>query len=133
LNGALMLSLELRKGRFGLLSDTVFADLEDNGATADNRLKVDATANMLIQNLAATYRIGTWQLADFGTAGPLSVTVDPYAGIRYTYLDVQLDGKLDLPDLGINTRRTGEQSEHWVDPIVGLRTAFALGEHWSFV
>ena len=73
LNGALMLSLELRKGRFGLLSDTVFADLEDNGATADNRLKVDATANMLIQNLAATYRIGTWQLADFGTAGPLSV------------------------------------------------------------
>ena len=133
LNGALMLSLELRKGRFGLLSDTVFANLEDNGATADNRLKVDATANMLIQNLAATYRIGTWQLADFGTAGPLSVTVDPYAGIRYTYLDVQLDGKLDLPDLGINTRRTGEQSEHWVDPIVGLRTAFALGEHWSFV
>ena len=35
LNGALMLSLELRKGRFGLLSDTVYADLEDNAATAE--------------------------------------------------------------------------------------------------
>ena len=87
----------------------------------------------LVAQTARAPATGTWQLADFGTAGPLSVTVDPYAGIRYTYLDIQLDGKLDLPDLGINTRRTGEQSEHWVDPIVGLRTAFALGEHWNFV
>ena len=31
LNGALMLSLELRKGRFGLLSDSVYANLEDDG------------------------------------------------------------------------------------------------------
>ena len=44
LNGALMLSLELRKGRFGLLSDTVYADLEDNAAKGDDRLKIDATA-----------------------------------------------------------------------------------------
>jgi hypothetical protein len=133
LNGALMLSLELRKGRFGLLSDTVYADLEDNDASAENRLKVDATSKMLIQNLAGTYRVGTWQLADFGTAGPLSVTVDPYAGVRYTYLDVQLDGQLDLPDLGISARRTGEQDKQWVDPIVGLRTSFALGERWNLV
>ena len=34
-------------------------------------------------------------------AGPLSVAVDPYAGIRYTILDTQLKGKLDLPDLGV--------------------------------
>ncbi len=34
LNFALMLSLEARKGRFGLLSDTVYANLEDNAATA---------------------------------------------------------------------------------------------------
>ena len=52
LNGALMLEAELRKGRFGVLSDTVYADLEDNAATGDGRLKVDATANMLIQSLA---------------------------------------------------------------------------------
>ncbi len=133
LNGALMLSLELRKGRFGLLSDSVFADLEDSAASADNRLKVDATAKMLIQNLAGTYRVGSWQLADLGTAGPLSVTIDPYAGLRYTHLEIELDGKLDLPDLGIDARRTADQSEHWVDPIVGLRTSFTLGEHWNLV
>ena len=133
LNGALMLSLELRKGRFGLLSDSVYANLEDDGATAQERLKVKATANMLIQSLAPTYRVGTWQLADFGAAGPLAVTVDPYAGFRYTYLDVELKGKLDLPDLGIDAKRTAEGDKQWVDPIVGLRTNWSLGERWSLV
>ncbi len=133
LNFALMLSLELRKGRFGLLSDTVYANLEDNEAAGEGRLKIDATANMLIQSLAGTYRVGTWQLADFGAAGPLAVTVDPYAGLRYTYLDTELKGKLDLPDLGIDAHRTAQGDEHWVDPIVGVRTAWTLGEHWNFV
>jgi hypothetical protein len=35
LNGAAMLELELRKGRFGLLSDTIYANLEDDAATGE--------------------------------------------------------------------------------------------------
>ena len=88
---------------------------------------------MFIQSLAGTYRVGTWRFADFGSTGPLSVTVDPYAGARYTHLTAEVQGKLDLPDLGIDARRTAEQSEHWVDPIVGLRTGWTLGEHWDLV
>jgi hypothetical protein len=132
LNGALMLEAELRKGRFGLISDTVYANLEDNAATSQDRLKIDATANMLIQSLAGTYR-GTWQLANFGAAGPLALTVDAYAGIRYTYLDLELKGKLDLPRLGVDAQRQVEGDKHWVDPIVGLRTVWTLGERWSLV
>jgi hypothetical protein len=133
LNGALMLSMELRKGRFGLLSDTVFAQLEDDGASERGRVKINATMNQVIQNLAGTFRVGTWELANLGAAGPLALTLDPYAGIRYTYLDTELKGKLDLPDLGVDARRTAEGSEHWVDPIIGLRTTWTLGEHWSAV
>ena len=133
LNGALMLSLEARKGRFGLLSDSIFADLEHNDGAADGRLKIDAGAKMFIQSLAGTWRVGTWQLADFASAGPLSVTLDPYAGARYTFLRAELTGKLDLPDLGVDARRTTQQDEHWVDPMVGLRTIWQLGEHWSLV
>ena len=133
LNGALMLEAELRKGRFGVISDTIYANLEDNAATGEDRLKIDATANLLIQSLAGTYRVGTWQLAELGAAGPLSVTVDPYAGARYTYLDTELKGKLDLPDFGIDAHRQVEGDEHWVDPIVGVRTGWTLGERWSLV
>ena len=133
LNGAVMVDLELRKGRFGLMSDTVYANLEDDASTAQDRLEVETTANMLIQGLAATYRVGTWQLAEFAQAGPLALTVDPYAGIRYTYLNIQLKGKLDLPALGVDARRTTEGDEHWVDPIVGLRTVWTLGERLSLI
>jgi hypothetical protein len=88
---------------------------------------------MLIQSLAGTYRVGTWQLVDLGAAGPLAVTVDPYAGLRYTYLDTELRGRLDLPDLGIGAKRTAEGDEQWVDPIVGLRTSWTLHDRWSLV
>jgi hypothetical protein len=128
-----MLDLELRKGRFGLISDTVYANLEDDGGTAEGRLKIKATANQLVQGLAGTYRIGTWQPAEFAGAGPLAVAVDPYAGIRYTYLDTELEGRLDLPRLGVDARRTGEGDKHWVDPIVGLRTVGTLGERFSLI
>jgi hypothetical protein len=133
LNVAAMLELELRKGRFGLLSDTIYANLEDDAATGEDRIRIKATANMLIQGLAGTYRLGTWQLADFARAGRLAVTVDPYAGARYTYLDTELKGSLDLPDLGIDARRTTEADKHWVDPIVGLRTTWTLGERFSLI
>jgi hypothetical protein len=133
LNVAAMLELELRKGRFGLLSDTIYAELEDEAATGEDRIKIKATANMLIQGLAGTYRLGTWQLADFARAGRLAVTVDPYAGIRYTYLNTELKGSLDLPDLGVAARRTTEADKPWVDPIVGLRTAWTLGERFSLI
>jgi hypothetical protein len=133
LNFSVMLELELRKGRFGLLSDTIYAKLEDDAATGEDRLRIKATANMLIQGVAGTYRLGTWQLANFAQAGPLSVTVDPYAGIRYTYLDTELTGRLDLPDLGVEARRTVNADKHWVDPIIGLRTTWALGERFSLI
>ena len=133
LEGALMLDLELRKGRFALMSNSVYAKLEDNSSDLQGRVKVDATANMLIQGLAATYRVGTWQLAEFDRAGPLSVAVDPYAGIRYTYLDTELKGKLDLPDLGVNAKRTADSDKNWVDPIIGLRTIWTLGDRLNLI
>ena len=96
-------------------------------------VKVDATANMLITGLAATYRVGTWQLAELDRAGPLAVAVDPYAGIRYTYLDTELKGKLDLPDLGVNAKRTVDSDQNWVDPIIGLRTIWTLGDRLNLI
>lgn len=133
LNGALMLSAEARKGRFALISDTVFANLGSDGETTDGRLKIDAEAKMWIQSFGGAYRIGTWKLTEFESAGPLSVSVDPYAGARYTYLNAEVKGRLDLPDFGIRARRTAETSESWVDPFIGLRTNWTLGDRWSLL
>ena len=102
--------------------------------TGDGRLKIDATGKLFIQSLAGTYRVGTWQLADFGSTGPLIVTVDPYAGARYTLSGPPSCRASSTCRTSASTRAgPAEQSEHWVDPIVGLRTAWTLGEHWNLV
>lgn len=132
-NGALMLDLELRKGRFGIIADTVFARVEDDRSFLGGDVNIKAQSSQFIQSLAGTYRVGTWQFADFGEWGPLSVAVDLYAGLRYTYLNLELKGKLDVPQLGIDAHRSVKGDEHWVDPLVGLRTIFNLGDRATFI
>jgi len=69
------------------------------------------------------------------------VTLDPYLGARYTYLDTEVTGRLNTTvegPFGNITRerqRQGTQSadKHRVDPIVGLRTLWNLGGRFSLV
>ncbi len=131
LNGAVMLEAEIRKGDVGVLFDTVYANLSDNDASGDDRIKVDAEANQLILQLAGTYRLGDWTLGQSADAGRFAVAVDPYAGARYTYLDVDLQGRLDLLDLGIRRTRSVNDDQSWTDPILGLRTLWTLGDRFT--
>lgn len=133
LDGAIMLDAEIRKGRFGVILEGLYAKLSDNGASGDDRIRIDADINQALLNAAGTYRLGTWTLADWQQTGPLAVTVDPYAGARFTYLDLSVRGRLDLPDLGLDRKRTESGDKAWVDPIIGLRTIWTLGDRWEVV
>ncbi len=131
LNGAVMLEAEIRKGDVGLLFDTLYANLGDDDADGDERIKLDAEANQVILQLAGTYRLGDWTLGSSPEAGRFAVTLDPYAGARYTYLDVDLQGRLDLPELGIRRTRSVDDNQSWTDPIIGLRTIWSLGDRFG--
>lgn len=146
LNGALMLTAEFRKGPFGLLSDTFLARLEGDksaargGQLANADLDLNAKMTQVIQQLAGTYRLGTWQLAHSEPGRPFDVTLDPYLGARYTYLDTEVTARLNTSlegPLGVERggQRQGTQSadKHWVDPIIGLRTIWNLGGRFSLV
>lgn len=120
---------EARKGRFGVFANVIYADLEAD----DNRriLRIKTDAKILYLGGGVYYRLGPWNLsAERGDAGP-KLVVDPYAGGRYTYLDA---------DLKIRTRgplftgdRTPSDSKSWFDPIVGVRTIWALTPKWRLV
>lgn len=66
---------------------------------------------------------------------PLEVGCDPrckgftsyevYAGIRYYHMKVGLDGT-------VGARPPVEQTKTWVDPIVGLKGTWMLGNKWGF-
>ncbi len=121
LDYAMMLEGEARKGRFGIYANAIYADLSDTQGAAGFDVKAEATA--VWAGLGGFYRLGPWTLLP--DAGPLApeVVVDPYAGIRYTYLDTKLRVRNGGPQTS--------QDQDWVDPVVGLRTIWRIGPKWS--
>lgn len=124
LNFGLFGAVEAQKGRFGVLFNGMYAMLE-----ADNDvgpLSIDANVDLGIVESSVFYRLGPWTLdAEKAAAGP-RIVADPYAGVRYTFVDVDLD--LD-PRVAGNRNLQGDQD--WVDPLVGLRTILQLSPRWS--
>jgi hypothetical protein len=120
LNYGLMLEGEARKGRIGVFTNILYANLgknEESGGTT-----IDPDINLFWGSFAGFYRLGPWDLdSEAGGDGP-QLIVDPYAGVRYTYLDVDLD---------VSPGGDFGGDEQWVDPIVGLRTIWQLTPRWG--
>jgi hypothetical protein len=121
LNFGAMFAGEVRKGRIGVYGNVIYADLEATNSAPAAEIKAEITT--LWAGLGAYYRLGPWSLDATGSEGP-QLLLDPYAGARYTYLDVELDVKNGGPTF------SGDQD--WVDPIVGFRSIWQLTPRWSF-
>ncbi len=123
LNVGAMLEGEIRKGRIGVYGNVIYADLEATNTVSG--LEIEADATTVWAGLGAFYRLGPWNLdgTQSGGGGP-QVIVDPYAGLRYTYLDLGLDVKGGGPNF------SGDQD--WVDPILGVRSIWQFTPRWSF-
>ncbi|MDF1586806.1 hypothetical protein [Marinimicrococcus flavescens] len=124
LNYAIMLEGDARKERIGLFANVIYADLGDSGTVGPGPgLSIKADAKMTIAGAGAYYRLGPWNLdREAGASGPRLV-VDPYAGIRYTYMDTDLGFRRIERDVGAD--------KHWVDPIIGVRTLWELTPRWN--
>jgi hypothetical protein len=120
LNYGVMLQGEARKGRVGAFANVLYANLGDEENVGG--FKIDPDVNLFWGGFAGYYRLGPWDLdSEAGDDGP-QLIIDPYAGVRYTYLDVDLDIS-GGPSLG--------KSQDWVEPIVGLRTLWELSPRWG--
>ena len=122
INYGVMVEAEARKGRLGFTANVLYANLGNTRSLGP--IRIDPDINQLWASLVGYYRLGPWDLdSKAGTDGP-HLIVDPYAGIRYTYLDVDVDFSPG-PDLS--------SDQDWVDPIIGLRTIWQLSPRWSVV
>ncbi len=119
LNIAAMVAFGGRKGRWGFLVDTIYANL--GSSTRVGGISVDPDMNLLLLTLGGFYRLGTWPLSATPNRDLPTVTVDVLAGARYTHLDLNLDFDF-IPD--------PEGSKDWVDPLVGARALFDISERW---
>ena len=122
LNIAAMLAFEGRKGRWGFYGDIIGANL--GKSTTVDGIKIDPTVKLFWMTAGSSYRLGTWNLSDASSNEVPTVTVDAFAGVRYTYLDIKLDFK-NVPQ----PSPSGDQD--WFDPLVGARAIFDLSEKWA--
>ena len=121
LNIAGMLTFDARKGNWGIFGDVIGANLGKSKKVGD--AKIDPTIKLAMLTAGGSYRLGTWKLSDSAGENVPTVTVAGTFGVRYTYLDIDLDFK-----------RIRGVSGHkdWFDPLLGARAFFDLSEHWSF-
>ena len=108
LNFALMFQAEARKNRVGMFISPLFSQLK-----ADSKL-IDISVDLNIVSFGSYYRLGPWNLTKDKGLTNNSLVVDLYAGGRYTYVEVELEGKLlNLID--------EKGDEEWIEPIIGFR------------
>jgi hypothetical protein len=129
---------EAQYDRFGLFVDGTYADIqasfEESGAgplvSAD--LDVDVDQELVLIELGTFYRLvdrfKLWQSPVDRGGG--TFTFDALAGARYTYLGLDVNGKLDINKLAF--KRDVDGSHDWVDPFVGGRLEVGLTESVDF-
>jgi len=129
LNGALMGSFMARHGDWLILTDLVWAALEDDAtvrlpgirhpslAAIAPGTRVEFKMRQLIASALVGYRLPL--------GGP-DLDIYATAGLRYQRLTAEIDVFPGLIPIGLSQRST----EQWVDPTIGLSATWRINERW---
>jgi hypothetical protein len=119
INGAIMLVGEARKGRYGLVMEIAYTDIEIEDPTPGPffTLLTSRTESWLV-SAAGFYRLTENQGA----------FLDLLGGVRYW----SVDSTLSLQE-GLLPARSISNKEDWFDPIIGLKGFSPLGDSRFFV
>ncbi|HYZ25698.1 MAG TPA: hypothetical protein VE597_02215 [Geminicoccaceae bacterium] len=117
--GAMML-IDIEKDRFGIGANGLFARVSSD--TDVGPIEIDTTSDTGQLVIAPYYRVVEWAYRTSSSGRPLFLRVGPEAGFRYTYLRTELE---------VRGGRTVDQSESWVDPLIGSRIGLDITDHWA--
>ncbi len=119
---ALSARFEAGYRRFGVFLDGFYADITIENQTGPEGLAdVDVEFKQTILDFGAMYRVGDWEPSGDAAQNRLNITLDAYAGGRYSDLDIDIRPAVEPP-------RSGSKS--WVDPIVGAKLVLPFAEQW---
>jgi hypothetical protein len=123
INGAFMVVGEARKGRFGVVMDVAYTDIEMADPTPLGIFysKLSSRTESWLVSVAGFYRLVEHQKR----------FLDVIAGGRYWSVDSELS--LKGPLLPSLSQQSQSNKEDWVDPIFGLKGLAALGQSKFFV
>lgn len=118
LDAGAMAAYRAQKGRWAVVADLIYMGLEQDkdGLGPLGQARATAELDQLVFELDGSYAVNE--------------RVDVYAGVRYWDIDSEVVIVGGGP-LGETLR--GSAGEHWIDPIVGIRYTWNLGDAWSIV
>ena len=106
-NGSLMLVGEARKGRYGMVMDVSYSDIESEDSTPGPFFSsINSRTKSWMVSAAGLYRLAERQRQ----------FLDVIGGIRYW----SVDSKLSL-GAGLEPAKEISHKEDWIDPIIGLK------------
>jgi hypothetical protein len=120
LSFGLMMAVDVEKGRLGVGVNGLFARVSSD--TDVGQTEIDATSDSGQLALAPYYRVVDWAYRTSRSGQPLRLRVAPEAGFRFTYMRTELE---------VRRGRTVDQSEQWVDPLIGSRIGPDLTDRFS--
>ena len=109
-----------RKGRLGYFINPIYSQLTTKENVEGER--VDVTNDSSILAIGGYYRWIEKAVAGRNGGNTGRVVVEPYGGVRWTYLRVEIDAK------GVGQV---DESENWLDPIIGSRFMYAWDSRWD--
>ncbi len=114
--------LELGFGPFAGFVDGYYSNLGIEDASGPAGIaSIDIEVEQTIVDFGLMYRLGDWEPSGDAAANVRNITLDLYAGVRYTGLDTELDPANEA---------TRSSSENWFDPIVGAKLVWPFAEKW---
>lgn len=112
-----------RKGDWGFYVSPFFARIGDDAEVGGAKFRYRNDTTFL--GVGGTYRLLDWQNPDTSHGGPKGAQLEALAGGRVVDLRLELNGRHGLPK--------ADESETWVDPIMGLNGRLELTDRWELL
>jgi hypothetical protein len=112
-----------RKGDWGFYVSPFFARIGGDADVGPAKFRYRNDTTFL--GVGGLYRLFDWERPDGAGGGPKGAQLEALAGGRVVDLRLELNGRHRLPD--------NDESETWVDPIVGLQGRIELTDHWELL
>ena len=120
INVGVMGFIDGRKGRLGYFINPIYSQLTTKENVEGER--VDVTNDSSILAIGGYYRWIEKSVTGRNGENTGRVVVEPYGGVRWTYMRVEIDVK------GVGQV---DESENWLDPIIGSRFMYAWDSRWD--
>lgn len=126
LNIGAMVLAEARYKRFGIFAHPFFIRTRsDNSGAIDTKVTNETT----IIAGGVSYRVADFEIGELVEGQPVKIGIEPYAGVRWTHLRLEIKLKEGNIPIKGNLPQT-DQSESWLDPIVGSRFFVNFTDRW---